>query len=96
MNAPATTPVAESSGLYVRVWLVLLALLGLTCAGAWIPGRAGATTLHLAVSFTQAALVLLFPMHLRRAHPALRLFAVIGVVGIAILVALSLADVLTR
>lgn len=81
---------------YVLVWLVLLALLALTIGSAFLPlGRAN-TPLNLAISVTQAALVMLFSMHLRSAHPLLRIIAVIGFFGIAILITLSLSDVLSR
>jgi caa(3)-type oxidase subunit IV len=39
---------------------------------------------------------MLFSMHLRAAHPLIKIIAVIGFFGIAILIILSLFDVLTR
>ncbi|MDD5328616.1 MAG: cytochrome C oxidase subunit IV family protein [Sulfuricella sp.] len=80
----------------VLVWLALLALLLLTLGSAYVPLGRFNTTLHLAIAATQAALVLLFSMHLRTAHPLLRAVAAVGFFGIAILIALSLADVMTR
>jgi len=81
---------------YVLVWLVLLALLALTIGSAFLSLGWANTPLNLAISVTQAALVMLFSMHLRSAHPLLRIIAVIGFFGIAILVSLSLFDVLAR
>jgi len=40
--------------------------------------------------------VMLFSMHLRSAHPLMKIIALIGFFGIAILIILSLFDVLTR
>jgi cytochrome c oxidase subunit IV len=81
---------------YVLVWLVLLALLALTIGSAFLPLGWANTPVNLAISVTQAALVMLFSMHLRSAHPLLRIIAVIGFFGIAILITLSLFDVLSR
>lgn len=81
---------------YVLVWLVLLALLALTIGSAFLPLGWANTPVNLAISVTQAALVMLFSMHLRSAHPLLRIIAVIGFFGIAILITLSLFDVLAR
>jgi len=81
---------------YVLVWLVLLALLAPTVGSAFLPLGWANTPLNLAISVTQAALVMLFSMHLRSAHPLMKIIALIGFFGIAILITLSLFDVLTR
>ncbi len=81
---------------YVLVWLALLALLAVTVSSAFVPLGWANTPVNLAISVTQAALVMLFSMHLRFAHPLLKVIAVIGFFGIAILIVLSLFDVLTR
>ena len=81
---------------YVLVWLVLLALLALTVGSAFLPLGWANTPLNLAISVMQAALVMLFSMHLRSAHPLMKIIALIGFFGIAILITLSLFDVLTR
>jgi cytochrome c oxidase subunit 4 len=78
------------------VWLALLALLAVTVASAYVSLGWANTPLNLAISVTQAALVMLFSMHLRSAHPLMKIIAVIGFFGIAILITLSLFDVLTR
>ncbi len=82
--------------IYVLVWLALLALLAVTVASAFLPLGWANTPVNLAISVTQAALVMLFSMHLRAAHPLIKIIAVIGFFGIAILIILSLFDVLTR
>ncbi|MGO9988154.1 MAG: cytochrome C oxidase subunit IV family protein [Steroidobacteraceae bacterium] len=90
-NSTYTRPVV-----YVLVWLALLALLAVTVATAFLPLGWANTPLNLAISVTQAALVMLFSMHLRAAHPLIKIIAVIGFFGIAIMIILSLFDVLTR
>jgi cytochrome c oxidase subunit 4 len=90
-NRNATRPMV-----YIRVWLVLLGLLAMTVGSAYLPLGWANTPLNLAISVTQAALVMLFSMHLRSAHPLMKIIAVIGFFGIAIMITLSLFDVLTR
>jgi cytochrome c oxidase subunit 4 len=92
----STGHVESNARTYVLVWLALVALLALTLASAYLPLGWINPVLNYAISFTQAALVMLFSMHLRRAHPALKVVATVGFFGILILIALSLADVLTR
>jgi len=81
---------------YVLVWLALLALLALTIGSAFLSLGWANTPVNLTISVTQAALVMLFSMHLRSAHPLMRIIAVIGFFGIAIMITLSLFDVLSR
>ena len=81
---------------YILVWLVLLALLVVTVGSAYLSLGWANTPLNLAISVTQAALVMLFSMHLRSAHPLMKIIALIGFFGIALLITLSLFDVLTR
>jgi cytochrome c oxidase subunit IV len=85
-----------STRTYLISWCVLLALLLLTLGSAFVPLGWLNTAINLTISVTQAAIVLLFSMHLRSAHPTLRIVATIGFFGISILIALSLSDVLTR
>jgi len=81
---------------YLLVWVGLLALLALTILAAYARLGAYGTALHFTIAATQAALVMLFSMHLASAHPLMRAIALIGFIGIAILVLLTLLDVLTR
>jgi cytochrome c oxidase subunit IV len=81
---------------YILVWLTLMVLLALTVATAYLSLGWVNTPLNLAITVTQAALVMLFSMHLRSAHPLMKIIAGIGFFGIAILITLSLFDVLTR
>jgi cytochrome c oxidase subunit 4 len=91
-----TTRTSARPRVYVLVWLALLALLTVTVGTAFLPLGWANTPLNLAISVTQAALVMLFSMHLRSAHPLVKIIALIGFFGIAILITLSLFDVLTR
>jgi cytochrome c oxidase subunit 4 len=81
---------------YILVWLALLVLLAVTVGSAYLSLGWANTPLNLAISVTQAALVMLFSMHLRSAHPLLKIIAVIGFFGILIMISMSLFDVLTR
>ena len=81
---------------YILVWLALLVLLALTVGSAFMPLGRAHTPVNLAISVTQASLVMLFSMHLSSAHPLMRVIAIIGFFGIAIMITLSLFDVLTR
>jgi cytochrome c oxidase subunit 4 len=89
-------PIVTRPRVYILVWLVLLALLALTVGSSFLALGRFNTPVNLAISVTQAALVMFFSMHLRSAHPLMRIIAVIGFFGIAILISLSLLDVLTR
>lgn len=91
-----TNHAITSPRVYIVVWLAMMALLALTVGSAYLPLGWANTPVNLAISVTQAALVMLFSMHLRRAHPLVKVIALIGVFGIAILIILSLFDVLTR
>jgi cytochrome c oxidase subunit IV len=78
------------------VWLALMALLALTLGLAFVlPGRAG-TAAGLAVAALKTGLVLVLFMELGRAHALVRLAAAAGLFWVAILFALTLADVLAR
>ncbi len=91
-----TTRTSTRPRVYVLVWLALLALLAVTVGTAFLPLGWANTPVNLAISVTQASLVMLFSMHLRSAHPLVKIIALIGFFGIAILITLSLFDVLTR
>src|ERR1039457_4458522 len=73
---------------YILVWLVLLALLVVTVGSAYLSLGWANTPLNLAISVTQAALVMLFSMPLRAADPLMKIIAVIGFFGIAFLITL--------
>lgn len=75
---------------------VLLALLGLTIAMAYVNLGPFNTIVAMSISAAKAALILLFFMQLRYARPALWVFAGAGFFWLAIMIAMALSDYLTR
>jgi cytochrome c oxidase subunit IV len=88
-------PVAETRA-YLFVWLGLLALLGMTVGSAYLSLGWFNTVANLGIAAVKALLVMIFFMHLRAASTILRIFAAAGFFWLAILIGLSLPDVLTR
>lgn len=82
--------------LYLVIWLALLALLTLTAWAVQLPLGPGRLILHLGTAVIMAALVMVFYMGLRQRDGLLRLFALGGLVWLALLLGFSLAEVLTR
>jgi cytochrome c oxidase subunit IV len=81
---------------YVLVWVALLALLLITLGSAYFPlGRLN-TAINLAIAAAKALLVAFFFMHLRSAHPILRIAAAAGFFWLALLIGLSLTDFAVR
>lgn len=88
-------PVAAAST-YVLVWIGLLTLLMLTLGSAYLSlGRLNGAV-NLAIAAAKALLVMIFFMHLRSSHYVLKLFAAAGFFWLALLIGLSLSDVLAR
>jgi cytochrome c oxidase subunit 4 len=80
----------------LSVWMALLALLGLTLVTAYAPhGRFGLVA-NMAIASVQAVLVAGFFMGLRHAKALVRLTACASLFWLAVMFALTLADVLTR
>jgi cytochrome c oxidase subunit IV len=78
------------------VWLGLMLLLALTAGSAWLAlGRLN-IVINLGISFAKTLLVTAFFMHLRERGGLLRTVAAAGLVWLSLLLALSLADYLTR
>jgi len=81
---------------YVVVFLVLMVLTALTTRVAFIDlGRMNAVVM-LSIAATKAVVVAVFFMHLRQTTQLTSLAAVAGLLWLALLVAFTLADVLTR
>lgn len=91
MSAPAVSP-----RVYFKTWAALLLLLLLTVGAAYVD--LGAMNIVLALGFAglKAALILLFFMHIRGSSRLLHLAAVAGVLWLAIMLAMTLGDCLTR
>lgn len=80
----------------VLSWLGLLALLALSLLAGALDNTALRYTVHFICAAAMAALVALVFMHLHSAGKLLRLVAVSGLLWIALLILLTLADTLTR
>lgn len=80
----------------VFCWLGLLALLALSLLAGALDNTALRYTAHFICAAAMAALVALVFMHLYSAGKLLRLVAVSGLLWIALLLLLTLADTLTR
>ena len=81
---------------YATVALVLLALTGLTVGVALLPLGPWHTPIALGIAATKAILIGLYFMHLRVSPPVNRLAALAGLFWLAILLAGTLDDVVTR
>ncbi|HTV51221.1 MAG TPA: cytochrome C oxidase subunit IV family protein [Steroidobacteraceae bacterium] len=92
MSAPAAEPV----GPYVIAWLVLLLLLGVSVASAYLPIGAWHPVMSFGIAATQAAIVFLIFMRLR-GRPSLKwVFAGAGFFWLFLLFAMSAVDYFTR
>lgn len=78
------------------VWLVLMALLCLTLAAGLAPLGPLGTAANLAIAAVMALLVAAFFMHLRHTSGLNRLASALGPLWLAVLLLLTLADVLSR
>lgn len=80
----------------VGVWVVVIALLGLSLGTSYIPMGRFDSIVCVTIGFIQALLVWTFFMRLRWSGLLVRLIAAIGVLWILLLLGLSLTDYLTR
>ena len=78
------------------VLAALLVLLGLSAGSALIPMGAFNEVANLGIAAMKALLVLIFFMRLKTDSPLLRLVAATGFAWLAVLVTLSLVDLLSR
>ena len=81
---------------YVITAAALLVLLGLTVVAGCLPLGSAKPFVTLLIAAVKAGLVATIFMHLRVDRPVTRLFAVAGLAWLAILIGLTLIDVLTR
>ena len=86
----------ESMASLVYVFLALLGLLALSVGAALMPLGPLGVVANVTIAAVKAVLVMVFFMKLRTDSPLLRIVAVIGFAWVAVLIALSLTDVLTR
>lgn len=80
----------------IVVWLVLMTLLALTCASAFLHMGAWNSVINLVIAAAKTVLVVWFFMHLGSAHTAVRLCIAVAGFTLALLFAISAADYATR
>lgn len=95
-RAHKTGPKPPSLRANLLLLAALLALLTLTVVCAELPLGAFNVVAALAIACAKALLVMMFFMRLKTDNPLLRIVAAVGFAFLAILIALSLADTLTR
>lgn len=89
-------PRPASLGSHLWTLAALLALLALSAGSALIPMGPFNTVANLGIAAAKAMLVLAVFMRLKSDRPLLRIVASVGFAWLAVLIALSLADLLTR
>ena len=82
--------------IYVAIFLALLVLTGLTTWVAYFDMGPLNTVVALTIAVTKMMLVILFFMHVKYATGLTRIVIISGFFFLAILISLSLSDVLTR
>jgi cytochrome c oxidase subunit 4 len=78
------------------IWAALMCLLAFTLVLAYVPMGVFTPTAGIAIAFVKAGLVVMLFMELVSSKPLIRLAAAAGLVFLAVLFALTLADVLSR
>ncbi len=97
MTAPAHRNAwIHNANRYVLAWVLLLVLLVLTIASSFVWLHGWNTPLNLLIAAMKAGLVAWVFMQLRHETTTIRLIAVAALLWLAILLGLSLADLLTR
>jgi len=81
---------------YILVFLVLLVLLALTVAVAYLDWGVWSMILALLIASTKAILVILYFMHVRYSSRLIWIYAAVGFIWLGILIVLTLSDYLTR
>lgn len=85
-----------SKSLYYTIFLVLLALTGLTVGVTYVDLGDANLFVALGIAFTKAALVVLFFMHMRWSSRLVHVTAITAFVFLAILAVFTLGDYLSR
>jgi cytochrome c oxidase subunit IV len=81
---------------YLKVWVALLILLGVTTGIAYIPLGWFNTFMSVTIAFAKATLIVLFFMHLKYKGPLVRVFVCAGLFWLAILFVFTFGDYFTR
>jgi cytochrome c oxidase subunit 4 len=82
--------------LYVFIFAALIVLTGVTTAAAFFDLGRGNTIVALTIAATKMMLVLLYFMHLRYSHGLTRIVVLASFIFLAILIGLTMSDILTR
>jgi cytochrome c oxidase subunit IV len=80
----------------VAVWLLLLVLLAITCASAFVPMGAGNAAVNLGIAVVMLLLLGLYLMDLLGMSALIRLAAASGLLWIIFMFALTFADYWSR
>lgn len=86
----------DSLKTYYLIFLALMVLTALTVGAAFIDFGIFNISIAMAIAVLKGALVLWFFMHVRHGNPLLKVFALSGFVWLAILLAFTLQDYMTR
>jgi cytochrome c oxidase subunit 4 len=81
---------------YWTVYIVLLALLAVTCGAAFVDLGPFNFPVSIGIAVAKAVLIVLIFMHVRYEEPLVWVFACAAFLWLAILIALSLDDYFTR
>jgi cytochrome c oxidase subunit 4 len=81
---------------YAWTWLALLVLLALTAGSAFVPMGTLNLAANLAIALAKALIVVFSFMHVRRGTPMIRVFALAGLLWLALLAGLSATDFAVR
>jgi cytochrome c oxidase subunit 4 len=86
----------DSVKTYAWVWIILLFLTALTTAVAHVDLGAFSVVVALTIAVVKMLLVALFFMHLRHSNQLTKLVVLGGLLWLALLIMLTLADVFSR
>jgi cytochrome c oxidase subunit IV len=86
----------DTARTYTWIFLALLALTGITTAAAYVDLGPFSIVVALAIAVLKALLVALFFMHLRHSPTLTRVMVGGGLLWLAILIVLTMSDILTR
>ena len=96
MSTPAPAAAHSAVRTYVSVFAALLVLTGLTVAASFVDLGPVNTPVALIIAGAKATLVLVWFMHLRVSHRLVWVFVVLGILFLALLMGITVAEGLNR
>ena len=93
MNPHSSEHPRVSDGLYILIWLALLALTGITIWVAPLELGAYSVLTALAVASIKASLVFFGFMHLKYEEPIFKIMLLVVIVTLTVIIALTFLDV---